>query len=71
MNNIANIIQNSKTIYENKINNQTSLFSDDGQKVSYLIRQQKILPHGLPVKFYLMNLNLSWILFIKSPFKGL
>ena len=35
--NIANIIQNSKTIYENKINNQTSLFSDDGQKVSYLI----------------------------------
>jgi len=35
--NIPNIIQNSKTIYENKINNQTSLFSDDGQKISYLI----------------------------------
>ena len=35
--NIPNIIQNSKNIHENKINNQTSLFSDDHQKISYLI----------------------------------
>ena len=35
--NIPNIISNSKNIYENKINNQTSLFSEDNQKVSYLI----------------------------------
>ena len=38
--NIPNIIQNSKNIYENKINNQTSLFSDDNQKVSYLIQDK-------------------------------
>ena len=36
--NIPNIIQNSKNIYENKINNQSSLFSDEGQKVSYLMQ---------------------------------
>jgi len=38
--NIPNIIQNSKTIYENKIQNQSSLFSDDGQKVSYLMQDK-------------------------------
>ena len=38
--NIPNIIQNSKNIYENKIQNQTSLFSDDHQKVSYLIQDK-------------------------------
>jgi len=35
--NIPNIIQNSKNIYENKVQNQSSLFSDDAHKVSYLI----------------------------------
>ena len=35
--NIPNIIQNSKNIYENKLQNQTSLFSDDNQKISYLM----------------------------------
>jgi len=35
--NISNIIQNSKNIYENKLQNQTSLFSDDNQKISYLM----------------------------------
>ncbi len=39
--NIPNIIQNSKNIYENKAQNQTSLFSDDNQKISYLITGQK------------------------------
>jgi len=38
--NIPNIIQNSKNIYENKLQNQSSLFSDDGHKVSYLIQDQ-------------------------------
>ena len=38
--NIPNIIQNSKTIYENKIQNQSSLFSDDGQKISYLMQDK-------------------------------
>jgi len=38
--NITNIIQNSKTIYENKVQNQTSLFSDEGQKVSYLMHDK-------------------------------
>jgi len=38
--NIPNIIQNSKTIYENKVQNQTSLFSDDGQKISYLMQDK-------------------------------
>jgi DNA polymerase III subunit alpha len=35
--NIANIIQTSKNIYENKSNNQSSLFSDDNNKISYLV----------------------------------
>jgi len=40
--NIPNIIQNSKTIYENKIQNQSSLFSDDGQKISYLMKDNNL-----------------------------
>jgi len=40
-NNIPNIIQNSKTAYENKIQNQSSLFSEESQKVSYLIQDKK------------------------------
>ena len=32
-NNIPNIIQNSKTAYENMLQNQTSLFGDDNQKI--------------------------------------
>jgi len=39
--NIPNIIQNSKTIHENKMSNQSSLFSDDNQKISYLISENK------------------------------
>ena len=39
--NIPNIIQNSKTIYENKLQNQSSLFSDESQKISYLIQDKK------------------------------
>ena len=39
--NIPNIIQNSKNIFENKINNQTSLFDDDNSKISYLINYKK------------------------------
>jgi len=35
--NIPNIIQNSKTIYENKINNQSSLLLEDNNKISYLM----------------------------------
>ena len=38
--NIPNIIQNSKNIYENKIQHQTSLFSDDTNKVSYLMQNK-------------------------------
>ena len=34
--NIPSLIQNSKTIYENKLQNQTSLFSDDSTKISFL-----------------------------------
>ena len=34
--NITNIILNSKNVYENKIQNQTSLFSEDSSSVSYL-----------------------------------
>jgi len=41
-NNIPNIIQNSKTIYENKIQNQSSLFSDESHKVSYLIKDKNL-----------------------------
>ena len=40
--NIPNIIQNSKTIYENKLQNQTSLFSEDSEKISYLIQDKKL-----------------------------
>ena len=40
--NITNIIQNSKTIYENKVQNQSSLFTDDNQKVSYLIKDKNL-----------------------------
>ena len=35
--NIPNIIQNSKTIHENRINNQSSLFLEDSHKISYLM----------------------------------
>ena len=62
--NIPNIIQNSKNIYENKVQNQSSLFLDDNQKVSYLI-QSKNSPNWLnneivsrefeSVGFYLSN----------------
>ena len=38
--NIPNIIQNSKNIYENKIQNQSSLFSEESQKISYLIQEK-------------------------------
>lgn len=40
-NNIPNIIQNSKTVYENKLQNQTSLFLEENQKISYLIQDKK------------------------------
>ena len=39
--NIPNLIQNSKTIYENKLQNQNSLFSEDNQKISYLFNEKK------------------------------
>jgi len=39
-NNIPNIIQNSKTVYENKLQNQTSLFSEESNKISYLIQNK-------------------------------
>jgi len=38
--NIPNIIQNSKSIYENKVQNQSSLFLEDNQKVSYLMQNK-------------------------------
>jgi len=38
--NIPNIILNLKTIYENKLQNQSSLFKDDSQKVSYLLHDK-------------------------------
>ncbi len=34
--NIPNLIQTSKTLHENKTNNQSSLFNEDIQKISYL-----------------------------------
>jgi len=40
--NITNIIHNSKTIYENKVQNQSSLFTDDTQKVSYLMKDKNL-----------------------------
>ena len=39
--NIPNIIQNSKTINENKVQNQSSLFLEEGHKVSYLLEDKK------------------------------
>jgi len=42
-NNIPNIIQNSKNLQENKNQNQTSLFNDDTQKVSYLAQDKNKL----------------------------
>ena len=44
--NIPNIIQNSKTIHENKINNQSSLFLEDNHKqlVSMGIQPKKMMP---------------------------
>jgi len=39
--NIPNIILNSKNIYENKLLNQSSLFEDDSDKVSYLLQDKK------------------------------
>jgi len=41
-NNIPNIIQSSKTTYENRIANQSSLFSDDTNKISYLIQDKDV-----------------------------
>ena len=41
-NNIPNIIQSSKTTYENRIANQSSLFSDDTNKISYLIHDKDV-----------------------------
>jgi len=38
--NIPNIIQHSKTVHENKYQNQSSLFSEDVNKVSYLIQDK-------------------------------
>jgi len=38
--NIPNIIQNSKTLHENKIQNQRSLFSEENHKVSYLLQDK-------------------------------
>jgi len=38
--NIPNLIQNSKTIHENKINNQSSLFTEDNNKISYLVTDE-------------------------------
>ena len=38
--NIPNIIQNSKNIYDNKLQNQSSLFSDESHKVSYLMSEK-------------------------------
>ena len=38
--NIPNIIQHSKNIYENKYQNQTSLFSDEINNVSYLMKNK-------------------------------
>ena len=39
--NIPNIIQNSKSIHENKANNQTSLFADDSHSISYLSKDNQ------------------------------
>jgi len=39
--NIPNIIQNCKTIHDNKVQNQSSLFSEESNKISYLISDKK------------------------------
>jgi len=62
--NIPNIIQHSKTIYENKHQNQTSLFSEDANKISYLMQDknlsnwsnsEKLSKEFESVGFYLSN----------------
>ena len=62
--NIPNIIQNSKTIHENKINNQSSLFLEDSHKISYLMtdkdssswtRDETLSKEFESVGFYLSN----------------
>ena len=40
--NIPNIILNSKTIYENRLQNQSSLFSEETHKISYLMKDINI-----------------------------
>tara|TARA_Y100000590_G_scaffold70869_1_gene77649 strand:+ start:2738 stop:6160 length:3423 start_codon:yes stop_codon:yes gene_type:complete len=40
--NIPNIIQDSKNIYDKKIQNQSSLFLDDEQKISYLDKNKNL-----------------------------
>jgi len=40
--NIPNIIQNSKNIFENKIQNQSSLFSEESNKTSYLLENKNL-----------------------------
>jgi DNA polymerase III subunit alpha len=40
--NITNIIQTSKNIFENKVNKQSSLFNEDSNKVSFLINENNI-----------------------------
>jgi DNA polymerase III subunit alpha len=66
--NIPNIILNSKTLYESKLQNQKSLFSDENQKVSYLINNKNSLKWSYEeilakefesVGFYLSNHPLS------------
>ena len=41
--NISNIITNSKNIFENKINNQSSLFGEEDNNVSFLINDKNSL----------------------------
>jgi len=41
-NNISNIIQNSKTVNENRLQNQSSLFSDESNKISYLLKDKNL-----------------------------
>ena len=62
--NIPNIIQNSKTIHENRINNQSSLFLEDSHKISYLMtdkgsscwsRDETLSKEFESVGFYLSN----------------
>jgi DNA polymerase-3 subunit alpha len=62
--NVPNIIQNSKTIHENRINNQSSLFLEDSHKISYLMtdkdsscwsREETLSKEFESVGFYLSN----------------